>query len=432
MNKLYLQTYGCQMNVADSEYIASILLSTGNFEITKDITKANIVIVNTCSVRQHAEDRAMSFLGKLKKLKMENEKLFVIVIGCFAQRAKFELQKNFPFIDLVVGPLEYEFLPEMLQQKLNIVVPKEKKHLNLFNKVSVFVPIMTGCNNFCSYCIVPYVRGKEISRPTTEILQEIKVLLDNGVAEVVLIGQNVNSYQYNNTNFHQLLEKVATFYPQKKYWIRFLTNHPKDMNLEIIKVIKRHSNIARHIHLPLQSGSDRILQLMNRNYTLEKYKQIVNMIRQEIPEISITTDLIVGFPTETEQDFQATVAAVKEIKFDSAFVFKYSPRKGTKAQQFNDDVPKEVKEKRHYELLTLCDTIAQQKNLQYLNSQQEVLIVAQKNKHTYLGKTLTNKTVEIIAKNHLSISLNQFVKIKFSKVKGHSFVGIVEESKAKS
>lgn len=430
-HKIYIQTFGCQMNVADSEYIVSMLLATGNFEITEKIDTADIIIVNTCSVRQHAEDRAESFIGKLKNLKLKNEKLKIIVIGCFAQRAKFELQKKYPFIDIITGPLEYEYLPEILNAtfKLNLS-SNNSYHINLFNKVSVFVPIMTGCNNFCSYCIVPYVRGEEKSRPAKEILDEIKILLDKGVKEIILIGQNVNSYKSSNDKseigtqkeeivFAKLLEMVASLNTQQKFWIRFLTNHPKDMNYDIIKTIKNYPNISRHIHLPLQSASNRILNLMNRSYTVEKYKEIVQMIRNEIPEISITTDLIVGFPTETEDDFQQTVKTVEELQFDSAFVFKYSPRKGTKAAELPDDVPKQIKEKRHYTLLSVCDSIAKQKNSKYLNSKQKVLIVSKTENH-FIGKTLSNKTVEIITNSN--IELGDFVTVTINSVKTHTLI----------
>lgn len=423
--KVYFQTFGCQMNVADSEYIASMLVSSGNFDITNEIVNADLIIVNTCSVRKHAEDRASSYIGKLKELKNKNKNLKIIIIGCFAQRAKYELQEKFPFVDLVVGPLEYEYLPEILQQEFNLSVNK-KTHLNLFNRTSVFVPIMTGCNNFCSYCIVPYVRGKERSRSVNDILDEIKFLLDNNAKEIILIGQNVNSYKFSETTFPQLLEKVVKIDTQKNFWVRFLTNHPKDMSIDIIKVIKNYPNISRHIHLPLQSGSNRILKLMNRNYTVEKYKEIIEMIRKEIPEISITTDLIVGFPTETNEDFKQTLNVVKEIEFDAAFVFKYSPRDGTKAAELKDDVPKEVKEERHFELLSLCDNITKEKNKKLIGTELEVLVtdhvVKNNKKDFYIGKTLNNKTVEIVSsKNNL---VGEFIKVKINNTKLHSLLSV--------
>lgn len=425
--RLYLQTFGCQMNVADSEYLASLLLNTGNFEITTSITQADIIVINTCSVRKHAEDRAESFIGQLKKFKIKKEKLKIIVIGCFAQRAKSELQKKYPFIDVIAGPLDYEYLPEILSNTLGFEV-KSVKHHNTFNKVSVFVPIMTGCNNFCSYCIVPYVRGKEKSRPFNEVIEEIEYLVENGTKEVILIGQNVNSYsgifndgkEIKTLDFAKLLSMVANLKTRHRFWLRFLTNHPKDMNYEIIETIKKHPNISRHIHLPLQSGSDRILQLMNRNYTLKKYKEIIKMIISEIPEISITTDLIVGFPTETDDDFQKTIEAVEEIRFDSAFVFKYSPRKGTKAYELPDDVPQSIKEERHHKLLSLCDSIAKQKNSKYVNSKQEVLIIS-KNNNYFIGKTLTNKTVEIITNSNLEIG--SFTTVNIESIKNHTLIG---------
>lgn len=424
--KIFLKTFGCQMNVADSEYFASILISTGDFEVTNDIKEADVIVVNTCSVRKHAEDRESSFIGRLKKFKDESKT--IIVLGCFAQKAKEELKRKFPFIDIIVGPLEYEYLPEILKERLGINSLSSNIHFNIFNKVSVFVPIMTGCNNYCSYCIVPYVRGREKSRPVRDILNEIKSLLDKGVKEVVLLGQNVNSYSGLKSdsikiNFANLLEEIASLDSKEKFWIGFLTNHPKDMNYDIIKTIKSYPNISRHIHLPLQSGSNRILKLMNRNYTVEKYKELVELIRREIPDVSITTDLIVGFPTEQEEDFQQTIKAVKEIEFDSAFVFKYSVREKTKSAELPDDVEDEVKERRHYELLNLCDTIARQKNKNYINSEVEVLVVSKSDKkNVFLGKTINDRIVEICSDKDL---LGNFVKVKIKDVKFHTLIGTV-------
>ncbi len=424
--KFFLKTFGCQMNVADSEYFASILLSTGDFEVTNDIKEADVIVVNTCSVRKHAEDRESSFIGRLKKFKDESKT--IIVLGCFAQKAKEELKRKFPFIDIIVGPLEYEYLPEILKERLGINSLSSNIHFNIFDKVSVFVPIMTGCNNYCSYCIVPYVRGREKSRPVRDILNEIKCLLDKGVKEVVLLGQNVNSYSGLKSdsikiNFANLLEEIASLDSKEKFWIGFLTNHPKDMTYDIVKTIKSYPNISRHIHLPLQSGSNRILKLMNRNYTFEKYKELVELIRREIPDVSITTDLIVGFPTEQEEDFQQTIKAVKEIEFDSAFVFKYSVREKTKSAELPDDVEDEVKERRHYELLNLCDTIARQKNKNYINSEVEVLVVSKSDKkNVFLGKTINDRIVEICSDRDL---LGNFVKVKIKDVKFHTLIGEV-------
>jgi len=426
--KVFFKTFGCQMNIADSEYVASLLLSDENYKLTDNINEADIIIVNTCCVRKHAEDREKSFIGQLKKLKSKNN-CKIIVLGCFVQKAKNELKKQFPYVDLFIGTLEYEYLPEIIKNELGLQNFYPQLHINVFNKTSCFVPIMKGCNNFCSYCIVPYVRGKEVSRDVNDILNEIKSLLDKGVKEIVLIGQNVNSYKSyieGNTevNFAKLLEKVAVWDTSKKYWVRFLTNHPKDMTYDIIKMIKLYKNISRHIHLPLQSGSNKILELMNRKYTIEKYKQIVEMIRSEIPDISITTDFIVGFPNETEEDFQQTILAAKEIQFDAAFVFKYSPREGTKAALLPDNVPKEIKEKRHYELLSLCDTIASQKNKKYINKELEVLVISRNEKNGkkfYIGKTLDNKTVEIYTnKNGI---IGSFIKTKIKDVKLHTLIG---------
>ncbi len=428
MKKIYFKTFGCQMNVYDSEYLGSLFVSSLNFQITNSLQDADVIVVNTCSVRKHAEDREESFIGKLKNIKIKNEKLKIVIIGCFAQKLKQELKNKFPFVDLIIGPLEYEYLPEIINSEFGISITNQR-HLNLFNKISVFVSIMTGCNNFCSYCIVPYVRGREKSRDIEDILNEIKILLENGVKEITLIGQNVNSYYCEHLapstgitlkiKFSNLLEKIANIEHNTRFWIRFLTNHPKDMNLDIIEVIKKYPNISKHIHLPLQSGSNRILKLMNRNYTVEKYKELVNVIRKEVDNVSITTDLIVGFPSETEQDFKDTLDAVKEIQFDAAFVFKYSPREGTKAYELKNDVPQEIKEKRHFELLSLCEKNAYEKNKKYIGNSLEVLVVS-KNKDIYIGKTLNNKTVEIKSKEDI---LGKFLNVKITDIKVHTLIG---------
>ncbi|MFQ3676001.1 MAG: MiaB/RimO family radical SAM methylthiotransferase, partial [Endomicrobiia bacterium] len=311
----------------------------------------------------------------------------------------------------------------------------------LKNQISAFVPIMVGCNNYCSYCIVPYVRGKEKSLPVENILDEIKYLLKNGVKEITLLGQNVNSYhspkfvvhssELNNkstndyVNFEQLLEKIAElkFQLNNNFWIRFMTNHPKDMNEKIVTLMKNYANICKHIHLPLQSGSDKILNLMNRNYTAKKYYELIQMIRDIIPEISITTDLIVGFPSETEEDFMQTYNLVEKIQFDSAFVFKYSPREGTKAAEFLDDVPKETKEKRHFKLLSLCESIAKNINYKYINKIYQGLIFEKKEKNTYYARLESNRTVQLNTEKKLE--LGNFVNIKVVDIKKHNLIGTI-------
>ena len=483
--KFFVKTFGCQMNVSDSTQVESILLSNSNFSLTQEISNADIIIVNTCSVRKHAEDRAESFIGELKKLKVKNEKLKVIVIGCYAQKSKIELKKKFPYIDTFIGPLEYDYLPQILTRLLNIQIKNQKskishrltftpldnfvsngarintditkqnntiqstldiEHRTLdyhANKISAFVPIMTGCNNYCSYCIVPYVRGKERSRPINEILNEINYLLNSGVKEITLLGQNVNSYKNENEewkmkngekqnfDFTKLLEKIATINlhsslstlhnKNNKFWIRFMTNHPKDMNKEIVSVIKKYSNICKHIHLPLQSGSDKILNLMNRKYTSEQFYDLIQTIRIIIPNISITTDLIVGFPKETEEDFMQTYNLVEKIQFDSAFVFKYSPRDGTKAAEFSDDVSKETKEKRHLQLLSLCESIAKNVNYKYINNIYQGLVFDKKEPNKYYARLESNRVVEL--KTEKKLELGNFVNIKIVDIKKHNLVG---------
>lgn len=425
--KFFIKTFGCQMNVSDSEKISQILSSNQLFTQTNNIDKSDLIIVNTCSVRKHAEDRAESFIGELKKLKIKNPKLKVIIVGCYAQKSKLELKKKFPYIDYFIGTLEYDYLPEILSEilKTNLKFNTNLKIKN--NNISTFVPIMTGCNNYCSYCIVPYVRGKEKSRPVNEILDEIKLVLQSGVKEITLLGQNVNSYldkteDGKNITFAKLLEKIVTTnFSSHNFWLRFMTNHPKDMTKEIVYTIKKYPNICKHIHLPLQSGSDKILSLMNRKYTSKQYFDLVQMIRDIIPEISITTDLIVGFPSETEEDFMQTYNLVKKIKFDFAFVFKYSVREGTKAAEFYDDVSKEIKEKRHFKLLSLCESIAKKVNYKYINNTYQGLIFDKKAQNKYYARLESNRVVEL--KTDKQLEIGSFVNIKIVDIKKHNLIG---------
>ncbi len=425
--KFFIRTFGCQMNISDSKKIESILLSNPNFSLAENINNANLVIVNTCSVRKHAEERVESFVGELKKYKIQNPKLKIIIVGCYAQKSKLELKKKFSYIDNFIGTLEYDYLPEILSKILKTPIKKNKFLKTKTHNISAFVPVMTGCNNYCSYCIVPYVRGKECSRTVEEILSEVKYLLNSGVKEIILLGQNVNSYRGENSknqylNFAQLLEKIATIYTKNKFWIRFMTNHPKDMNEEIVSTIKKYPNICHHIHLPLQSGSDKILKLMNRKYTSKKYYNLIKLIRKKIPDIAITTDLIVGFPKESERDFMKTYNMVKKIQFDSAFVFKYSARDGTKASKLKDTVDKNTKQYRHYKLLSLCETIAKKVNSKYINKEIEVLVTGYDLKQGYIAKTFTNKTINI--KNFSNKKINPgFVKVRILETKKHNLIG---------
>ncbi len=345
------------MNVADSDYIAGLLEEKG-YTKTEEPSLADIIIINTCTVRQHAEDRAFSYLGTLRKLKDKKLSLKIYLAGCAASLYKDEkeflsLKKRFPHLDEIIPADEIETLNEKLTRTLTTEISSSQSSTNPRSlQPCEFVTISRGCSNYCSYCIVPYVRGPLIPRSTEEIIQETIYLTKHGINEITLLGQNVNSYNYKGIGLADLLKKVSAIDEVKS--IGFLTSHPRDMSDEIIETISSMPKVRKNFHLPLQSGSDRILQLMNRGYTSQQYINLVGKIRKLIPPAVITTDIIVGFPTETEEDFEKTLSLVKEINFENFFAFKYSPRKGTAAHKtMPDDIPVKIKEERLNRLLEL-------------------------------------------------------------------------------
>jgi len=356
------------MNDRDSEYAMGLLIEKG-FQKTDSIDKADVILFNTCSVRKHAEDRAISNMGMLLKRKHKNGKIYGIM-GCSAQALKELLFKSLPDLDIVCGPGEIYRLPHFIDMAIESKIlacdnidrdPPEFRSTFRENKKSTHVSIMRGCNNFCSYCIVPYVRGHERSRKPNSIINEVKELAKRGFKEVMLLGQNVNSYEgpTNKYNFAQLLKDLNKIDGIEK--IKFMTSHPKDASVELFKAIKDLGKLENHLHLPLQSGSDRILKLMNRSYAAKKYTTLIKQLRELLPNCDITTDIIVGFPTESEDDFKKTYNLMKEIKFNAAYIFKYSPRPPAKAAALKDDVPEEIKKKRHKILLDLQKKISKGK-----------------------------------------------------------------------
>lgn len=349
------------MNVADSDFMTGTMLHNGYSPIKKP-ENADIILVNTCTVRQHAEERALSFIGELKKFRIKNSELKIVITGCVASRLKEKLKKKFPYIDEIILADEIEKFPEIINKITAEVTEntekiKEKDEGKIFavsafsavkkiskNQGTEFVTITKGCSNFCSYCVVPFVRGGEISRPKKDILTDVKKLISNDRTDITLLGQNVNSYKSEKFDFANLLIELNKIPEIKK--LNFLTSHPKDMTDRIIDAIAASEKVSRTIHLPVQSGSDRILKLMNRKYTAEKYLEIIQKLRKKITDVTFTTDIIVGFPTETEKDFEQTLKLVKDVGYVSAFTFKYSPRENTKAFFMEDDVPLEIKKKR--------------------------------------------------------------------------------------
>jgi tRNA-2-methylthio-N6-dimethylallyladenosine synthase len=345
--KFYIETYGCQMNVADSELVTTILLNNGN-EKVETIENAEVIIFNTCSVRQHAEDRVLGRIANELRRKKANPRLRIGVIGCMAQRIGNDLIASNPGVDFVAGVDQYNSLPAIIadsniDSKLDFDEFQNYSFIQPSHAPGVcgFVTIMRGCNNYCSYCIVPYVRGRERSRPLADIVSDVGNAVAKGIKDITLLGQNVNSFNYNGYNFPKLLKELNKLDELSR--IRFVTSHPKDLSDELIEVMSTRDKICEHIHLPMQSGDNDILAKMNRGYTVEHYAQLINKLRNAIPEIAITTDLIAGFPGETDEQFENTVYAMKSIGFDYAFCFKYSNREGTEAVNFIDQIDEKVR-----------------------------------------------------------------------------------------
>ena len=443
MKKLLIETYGCQMNVADSEVVASVMQMAG-YETTDTLEEADAVFLNTCSVRDNAEQKIIHRLEalkslKIKKLKSENRQLVIGVLGCMAERVQQDLLEKYG-ADLVAGPDAYLSLPDLTAQAelghkaMNIelsttetyrdVVPQR---IGLGHKIGGFVSIMRGCNNFCHYCIVPYTRGRERSRDVESILREVCDLRDRGFKEVTLLGQNVNSYQLTIDNgqltidFPGLLRRVAEAAPEMR--IRFTTSHPKDMSDETLRVIAEMPNVCKHIHLPVQSGSDRILKLMNRKYTREWYLDRVAAIRRIIPDCGLSTDIFVGYHSETEEDHQLSLSLMREVGYDSAFMFKYSERPGTYASKhLPDDVPEEEKIRRLNELIALQTEISAQQNKKDEGREFDVLVegFSKRSREQLCGRTEQNKMVVFPKAGH---HIGETVRVKITSSTSATLLG---------
>ena len=416
MKKLLIETYGCQMNVADSEVVASVMGMAG-YEVCQDIEQADAVFLNTCSVRDNAEQKILSRLEFLHSLQKKGHQIIIGVLGCMAERVRDELIEKH-HVDLVAGPDAYTSLPDLVaqvecgQKAINVELSLTETYRDVVPQricgahIGGFVSIMRGCNNFCHYCIVPYTRGRERSRDVESILRECMDLRDRGFREVTLLGQNVNSYRATDaegqeTSFPQLLQRVARAVPEMR--VRFTTSHPKDMSDETLHVIASEPNICHHIHLPVQSGSDRILKLMNRKYTREWYLQRVSAIRRIIPDCSITTDIFAGYCSETEEDHRQSLSLMRECAYDSAFMFKYSERPGTYASKhLPDDIPEETKVRRLNELIALQNELSAESNRRCIGQEVEVLIegVSKRSREELFGRTGQNKVVIIPRGEH--------------------------------
>ena len=452
MKKLYIETYGCQMNVADSEVVASVMQMAG-YEVCNTIDEADAVFLNTCSVRDNAEQKIYHRLEELNALRNKRNsnsatpsskspnKLIIGVLGCMAERVKEDLLQNH-HADLVAGPDAYLSLPDLIAQceagnkAINIELSTTETYRDIIPqrlhtaKISGFVSILRGCNNFCNYCIVPFTRGRERSRDVESILREVRDLQQRGFKEVTLLGQNVNSYGLSpsgkpmpdGTSFAQLLRTVAKEVPQMR--VRFTTSNPEDMSEDILHAIAEESNLCHHIHFPAQSGSNHTLKLMNRKYTREDYLQKVEAIRRIIPDCGLTTDIFVGYCDETEDDFQQTLSLVREVKFDSAFMFKYSERPGTyAAKHLVDNVPEQEKIRRLNELIALQTTISAQQNASDINKEFDVLVegYSKRSRQQLMGRNQQNKAVIFDKGNH---HIGETVRVRITESSSATLKGI--------
>jgi len=406
MLSAYIKTYGCQMNEYDSEVMAGLLKEEG-YHLIDNPEGADVILINSCYVREKVKHKIYSKLGELRKLKEKNPHLILGLCGCLVQREPEEIIQQAPFLDFLLGPFSFYKLPEVINniiENRKMVVDVEENSNGLpeglpklrKRKFSAFVPVMRGCNNFCSYCNVPYVRGREKSRAPEDILREVEELSSRGYKEVTLLGQNVNSYGKDlkkRIDFAELLSLVNQIEGIKR--IRFTTSHPKDLSSKLIRDMGDLDKVCEHLHLPVQSGSDKILEQMGRGYTRSMYIDLVNEVRRVVPEISLTTDIIVGFPGEEEEDFQDTLNLVKEVRFDGAFTFVYSPLKGTKAADLEHQIPEEVKKERLRRLIEVQQKITQENNEALVGKEFSVLVegLSKKDERELQGRTRHNKIV---------------------------------------
>ena len=434
--KYHIVTYGCQMNVHESEKIAGVLYGMGYRE-TPTMGEADIIVFNTCCIRENAENHAFGNIGALKKLKKQKPSLLIAVGGCMTQeQGKTDvLKEKFPFIDIMFGTLNLEELEALIRRKKEakkrvIQIRDEAASIDetltpyRTSYPNAWVNIIYGCNNFCSYCIVPYVRGRERSRKPENILSEVKELVAQGYKEITLLGQNVNSYGKDlegNYTFANLLDDVASI--EGKFRVRFMTSHPKDFNEDVVAVMAKHPKICRLVHLPVQSGSNSILQAMNRRYTREKYLEEIRLLKTKIPQAEVTTDIIVGFPGETEQDYLDTENLVKEVDFASAFTFVYSKRQGTKAAQMPNQIPENIQKDRIMRLVKLVNSLTRKKSERYVGKNVEILCEDfDEKKQLYLGRDEFGRMGYFANKENV---LGKFVTLNITKANGISLYGEV-------
>ena len=421
-NKIYIETYGCQMNLADTEIVLGILQKNG-YSLTKEAGDANVVLLNTCSIRENAEQRIYGRLGNFKTLKKSNPNLVVGILGCMAERLRKDLIEEKKIVDLVVGPDEYRRLPELIDVAYNggkgigVRLSKTETYDDILpyreDGLLAWISVMRGCDKFCTFCVVPFTRGRERSRALNSIVDEVGQLFERGFREVTLLGQNVNSYCDGENDFADLLNACASV--DRSVRIRFTTSHPQDLSDKLLYTIAGYTNICNHIHLPVQSGSNKILKLMNRTYTIEHYLNLIEKARIIIPGVSFSTDIIAGFPTETYEDHLMTLDVLKEVKYDGAYMFKYSPREGTKAYEMGDDISNDIKTKRLQEIIEVQQQISYKKNQALLGKEEIILLegFSRKSNEFLSGRTDTNKVV--IIPHDVNVKAGNYVKVKINR-----------------
>jgi tRNA-2-methylthio-N6-dimethylallyladenosine synthase len=434
--KFFIETYGCQMNFSDSEIVASVLEEEGYIS-TKEIRYADIIFVNTCSIRDHAEQRVRKRLEYMQSLKRKNPRLVIGMLGCMAERLKTQLLEQEQVLDLIAGPDSYRDLPRLIAEvesgtkAINTLLSADETYADIApvrynsNGISAFISIMRGCGNYCAYCVVPYVRGQERSRDTASVIMEAEALFQKGFREVTLLGQNVNSYNWssdgNKTSFSGLLEKVASVNPLLR--IRFATSHPKDISDELLRTMAQYTNICKAIHLPVQSGSTRILKKMNRGYTRDKYFERIDAIRSFLPECAISTDIIAGFCDETEEDHKETLSLMEQVGFDYAYMFRYSERPDTlAAEHYSDNVPADVKDRRLREIIDLQQKLSYQSNKKDVGKTFEVLIEgwSKRSDAYFSGRNSENKVVIFpVTRNNPG----DYVRVKITRFTSATLIG---------
>ena len=430
MKRYYIETYGCQMNVADSELVASMMEKSG-FARSDSEFGANAVFLNTCAIREHAEDKIHSRLGKLRKLKNDNPEMIIGIMGCMAQHVKDNILENKPYVDFVLGPDSYRRIPELLRRHeetnasvVDTRLSRFEVYENLYPSrqegINAWVSIMRGCDKFCTFCIVPFTRGRERSCTVESVVEEVQQTVDQGFVEITLLGQNVNSYRHGDARFPELLDAVAQIPGVMR--IRFTSPHPQDIDEDMLFVMRDHANICNSVHLPLQAGAERILKRMNRTYNQAQFLALSEQIRNILPGCGISTDIIAGFPGETEEEFGETLAVMEKVKFDSAFTFKYSSRPGTKAAEYSDQIPEKVKKDRLAKLVDLQYKHTLFRNRKEIGKKVKVLVEkeSKKSSNEWAGRTDNNKWV-IFPKE--SAEIRDLVDVKIVDAQGVSLFG---------